>query len=122
VALIAGGIGITPIRALLETFAAEPGHVTLLYRVASDDDIAFGEELAALAQRKRVNVRVLVDPEIGDDRTDRLGVPALRALVPDIAHRDVYVCGPPAMVDAVRRRLRILRVPRSRIHFERFAY
>jgi predicted ferric reductase len=52
VALIAGGIGITPIRALLETFAAEPGHVTLLYRVASDDDIAFGEELAALAQRK----------------------------------------------------------------------
>jgi ferredoxin-NADP reductase len=122
VALIAGGIGITPIRALLETFAAEPGHVTLLYRVASDDDIAFGEELAALAQRKRVDVRVLVDPEIGDDRTDRLGVPALRALVPDIAHRDVYLCGPPAMVDAVRRRLRILRVPRSRIHFERFAY
>jgi ferredoxin-NADP reductase len=32
------------------------------------------------------------------------------------------VCGPPAMVDAVRRRLHILRVPRSRVHFERFAY
>jgi predicted ferric reductase len=122
VALIAGGIGITPIRALVESLPAEPGDVTLLYRAASRGDVAFGKELAALANRKGFELQLLIGSEIGDDRTDQLGVPALRTLVPDIAHRDVYVCGPPAMVDAVRRRLDILRVPRSRVHFERFAY
>jgi predicted ferric reductase len=122
VAMIAGGIGITPIRALLESLPADPGQVTLLYRAASRGDVAFGKELAALAERKGFELQLLIGPEIGDDRTDQLGVPALRGLVPDIAHRDVYVCGPPAMVDAVRRRLDMLHVPRSRVHFERFAY
>ncbi len=122
VVLIAGGIGITPIRALVASLPAEPGDVTLLYRAAYPADVVFGNELASLAGRTGIELHVLVGPEVGDDRTDRLGVPALRALVPDIAHRDVYVCGPPAMVDAVRRRLDILRVPHGRVHFERFAY
>jgi ferredoxin-NADP reductase len=120
--LIAGGIGITPIRALVETLAADPGDVALLYRVATDDDIAFGKELRRLAERRGVDLRVLVGTDVGDDETDQLGVPQLRALLPDIARCDVYLCGPPAMVDAVRRRLRRLRVPRAHIHFERFAY
>jgi len=94
----------------------------LLYRAASKLDVAFGKELGALAERKGVDVQLLIGPEIGDDKTDRLGIPALYALVPDIAGRDVYVCGPPAMVDAVRRRLRALGVPRDQVHFERFAY
>jgi predicted ferric reductase len=122
VALIAGGIGITPIRALVETLHADPGDVALLYRVATDADVAFRKELQRLAERRGVDLRVLVGSDIGDDHTDQLGVPQLRALLPDIARRDVYLCGPPAMVDSVRRRLRHLRVPRDQIHFERFAY
>jgi predicted ferric reductase len=122
VALIAGGIGITPLRALLETLPAAPGDVALLYRVASPRELAFRNELEALAERTGVQLHALVGPEIGDDQTDRLGLPALRALLPDIADRDVFVCGPPPMVDAVRRRLRALRVPSAQVHFERFGY
>jgi predicted ferric reductase len=122
VALIAGGIGITPLRALLETLPGGPGDITLLYRAAANGDIAFGKELTAIAERRGIALHALIGPEIGDDHTDRLGIPALRHLVPDIAERDVYVCGPPAMVDALRRRLHALRVPRDRVHFERFAY
>jgi predicted ferric reductase len=122
VALIAGGIGITPLRALLQTLPAHPGDVTLLYRAASDADVVFGKELSAVAGQRGLDVRVLVGADIGDDHTDRLGIPALRGHVPDIAERDVFVCGPPAMVDAVRRRLRALRVPAHQIHFERFDY
>jgi len=122
VVLIAGGIGITPLRSLAESLPGDPGDIVLLYRVASDGDIAFRKELAAIAKRRGVDVRILVGDDIGDDATDQLGIPALRAHVPDIADRDVYVCGPPAMLTAVTRRLAALRVPRAQVHFERFDY
>jgi ferredoxin-NADP reductase len=122
VALIAGGIGITPLRALVEQLPGSPGEVRLLYRSASPGDIAFRDELDALVQQGRLEVRHLVGPEIGDDQTDRLGVPELRRHLPDLAERDVFVCGPPQMVDAVRRRLALIGVPAAQIHFERFEY
>jgi predicted ferric reductase len=122
IALIAGGIGITPIRALVESMPAGPGDITLLYRAAYGSDVAFRKELIALAEQRGLQLHILVGPEIGTDQTDQLGIPALQAMLPDLASRDVYVCGPPAMVDAIRRRLRALHVPRNRVHFERFAY
>jgi ferredoxin-NADP reductase len=122
VALIAGGIGITPLRALVEQLPGSPGDVRLLYRSASSGDIAFRNELDALVQEGRLEVRHLVGPEIGDDQTDRLGVPELRRHLPDLAERDVFVCGPPQMVDALRRRLALIGVPAAQIHFERFEY
>ena len=45
----------------------------------------------------------------------------LIALVPDIAERDVYVCGPPAMTSAVLEALRALKVPAAQVHAERFS-
>jgi ferredoxin-NADP reductase len=122
VLLIAGGIGITPLRALLETFGGGPGDVTLLYRAAWPDDVAFHDELEKLARRRGVHLQFLVGPDVGDDNTDRLGIPALRQHVPDVAQRDVYVCGPPPMIDALRRRLRLLGVGAGHVHFERFDY
>src|SRR5262249_5305945 len=122
VALIAGGIGITPLRALLQTLPKMPGDVTLLYRAASEDDVVFRDELHAIADRVGVDVRILPGSDIGDDQTDQLGIPALRHHIPDIAHRDVFVCGPPAMLNAVRRRLAAMKVPSRQVHFERFEY
>jgi predicted ferric reductase len=122
VLLIAGGIGITPLRAMLDDLAAGAGDVIVLYRVAAAPDAALWKELAAANELPNVTARLLVGPEIGNDETDRLGIPALRAEVPDLAGRDVYVCGPVAMIDAVVPRLRNLGVPPQHIHLERFEY
>ncbi len=122
VLLIAGGIGITPLRALIESLNAAPGEITLLYRVQRPDDFVFRDEIDRLVINRGIVVHPLAGVDIGDDETDRLGVHALRQLVPDVVDRDVYVCGPPALVDAVHRRLRHLGVPRQQIHIERFAY
>lgn len=122
VALIAGGIGITPLRAMLDVLPGRPGDLTLLYRSATPRDLVFGDELRWFAEKRGVEVHRLIGADIGDDTTDQLGVPALRKLVPDLARRDVFLCGPPAFLEALHRRLRRVGVPERHIHIERFDY
>jgi predicted ferric reductase len=116
--LVAGGIGITPVRALVEEL---DGDVVVLYRVVSEDELIFRGELEELAAQRR-DLRVV--PVVGDHRGPGAALlsPAhLRQLVPDLRERDVFLCGPPAMADALERNLRGAGVRRSHIHVERFA-
>ena len=118
VLLIAGGIGITPVRALAETMTA---NVALVYRVLSDADVVFADELAALVARRGIEVHYVVGDHASAEGRELLSTSHLRALIPDIADRDVYVCGPPAMVESIRGNVRAAGVPRRRLHVERFA-
>jgi predicted ferric reductase len=118
VVLIAGGIGITPIRALLEEMS---GDVIVLYRVMRDDDIIFRDELEELADARGIDLRFVVGDHETDEGRDLLSPEHLRELVPDIAEREVYVCGPPAMTNAIRENVRDAHVPARFIHAERFA-
>jgi len=119
VLLWAGGVGITPLRALLEALPAVPGDLTLIYRVGRGDDVIFAEELRVLAERRGATVHVVAGhrPAGGGDLLDPAGV---ARLVPDVDQRDVYLCGPPGMVAAARRTLSALGVPGRRIHSEDF--
>jgi ferredoxin-NADP reductase len=117
VLLIAGGIGITPIRSMVERMR---GDVVVVYRALTDDDLIFRRELDALAARSGLVVHYVV----GDHRGEaaRLLSPEhLRELVPDAADRDVFLCGPAAMTDGIGRSLRAAGVSRRRLHVERFA-
>ncbi|MFJ7045006.1 ferric reductase-like transmembrane domain-containing protein [Streptomyces sp. NPDC101112] len=114
--LIAGGVGITPVRALLEEEAADD--VVVLYRVRSEEDAVLGDEVRTLVDGLGGRLHLLAG------RTGEGAPPFapenLRALVPDVAERDVYVCGPPAMTTAVLTSLRALKVPPRQVHAERF--
>jgi predicted ferric reductase len=112
--LIAGGVGVTPIRALLEELH---GHAVVIYRVATDRDAVLYDELRELARAKGAELHLVTGPA----SPDRLAPDALQSLVPDIADRDVFLCGPPPMMNAVLGSLRELDVPRPQIHFERFS-
>jgi predicted ferric reductase len=120
VALIAGGVGITPIRALLEDMPGAPGDIAVVYRALREEDVILRSELDRLAERRGVEVHYVV----GDHREaeELLSPEHLLALVPDIAERDVYVCGPPAMTEATRASLGRSGVSRRQIFTERFAY
>ncbi|MFC3452971.1 ferredoxin reductase family protein [Amycolatopsis speibonae] len=117
--LVAGGVGITPIRALLEEIS---GHVVVLYRVRTQLDAVLLPELRGLAQARGAVVHVLSGPsDQAGPHGPVLGAHSLRLMVPDIEDRDVFVCGPPGMTSATLRSLRELRVPSSQVHAERFS-
>jgi predicted ferric reductase len=121
--LIAGGIGITPLRAILEEMAAPPGTLTLIYRASRWEDVIFRRELDALIKTRLWRVHYIVGRRgLHEVPPEPLDAAHVRALVPDVAKRDVFVCGPDSMIAAVRRSLALLRVPASQIHSERFAF
>ncbi|HWW52803.1 MAG TPA: hypothetical protein VNY84_03500, partial [Acidimicrobiales bacterium] len=116
--LIAGGVGITPLRAMLEAVADDGSDIVLLYRTSTEGDVIFRSELDQLAHERGATVRYLVGRR--DKRPNPLGEARLRAHVPDVADRDVFLCGPPGMVAHATHALRSLGVRRSQIHSERF--
>jgi predicted ferric reductase len=118
VLLVAGGIGITPIRALMEQVR---GDAIVLYRVVRDDEAIFRQELDELAARRGIELHYVAGDHATDEGARLLDPDHLRELVPDLGDRDVYVCGPPGLTDAMLRRLRAAGVPRRHIHAERFA-
>jgi predicted ferric reductase len=122
--LVAGGIGITPIRALAEDLAKDGVAVTVLYRSRRDADIAFRKELDDLARTRGVRVEYLISDRTLRGRRGRewLDAPNLRTLVPDIAEREIFVCGPIGLAEKVKRSLAMLDIPPTRIHVEAFRF
>ncbi len=118
VLLIAGGIGITPIRALMEEMG---GEIVVLYRAVSDEDLVFRDELDRLAAERGIELHYVVGDHATEEGSWLLSPAHLRELVPDIEDRDVFVCGPPAMTEAAVRNVRAAGVRRRHIHAERFA-
>ncbi len=123
--LMACGIGITPLRALLEEL---PPGATLIYRARDEADLALRDELDELAVSTAARVVYLVGPRAGDGSWLPTGwghlgeTGALRHLVPDITEQDVFVCGPEAWTDAALESLQAAGVPDAQVHVERFTY
>jgi ferredoxin-NADP reductase/DMSO/TMAO reductase YedYZ heme-binding membrane subunit len=126
VALIGAGVGITPLRALAEGLDHAPGDAVLLQRF--QDEPLFSRELAALSSEKGLRVLQLPGHRRGDDSWlgDGVGtvddLTALLYWVPDIAERDVFVCGPAPWTDLVRDTLTAAGLPEDRLHLETFAW
>jgi predicted ferric reductase len=119
VLLIGAGAGITPIRALYETLPGRGADVILLYRSTDARDLPLYPELEAIAHRRGFGLYPLVGPRDAPGG-DPLRSDELRRLVPDVAHREVFLCGPPGLTESATAYLRAAGVPRTRIHAEAF--
>ncbi|MFF5082735.1 ferric reductase-like transmembrane domain-containing protein [Actinoplanes sp. NPDC000266] len=128
VTMLACGVGVTPLLALLWDLPYGRGKATLVYRTRHPHEVAFLEELEWLAADRGVRLVPLVGPRASAASWLPAGyaeyddAQALRALAPDIAGHDVYVCGPDPWAEAVFRAARRVGVPPARLHRERFGW
>jgi len=107
---IAGGIGITPFRAILLDldYNKKPLNVQLLY-ANRDNDFPYRKELEALRTR---HPEFRVDYVVSPNRIDEKSIPQL---VPDIEEPMLYVSGPEPMVESMDEILKKIGVPEERI-------
>jgi predicted ferric reductase len=120
VLMIAGGVGITPLRALFESLPGGGGKAVLLYRASDQAELPLYQELAEIARERGFGLFPLIGPR--HTKPDPFSAAELRRLVPDLAERDVYLCGPPGLVHAARKGLHRAKVPGRRIHVESFDF
>jgi ferredoxin-NADP reductase len=126
VAFIGAGVGVTPLRALAEELDYAPGDAVLLYRFT--DRPLFVRELEVLAEEKGLQIIGLPGHRrgkgswLGDGVGPAGDLTALTHWVPDIAERDVYVCGPEGWADQIRRTTEAAGLPTDRFHVESFGW
>ena len=122
--LIAGGVGITPLLAMIDEWSASmrPAYaeVHLYWQVRHAAEAIYRELLVTLAQRRpALRVRILVSrPESG--LAERISTELLADELGPLQDSDYYLCASNRLLDAMLEGLGSAGVPAERLHYERF--
>ena len=117
IVLVGGGVGITPLRALLEEFDASK-EIDVLYRVGTEEELVFRKELDAIAEWRGARVHYLV----GNRKEHPMNARYISKFVPAFSDSEVYICGPSGLVEAVRDAAKAAGIPKDRFHNEEFEF
>jgi len=126
IAFLSGGIGITPIRSICK-FVVDKNigtDMVLIYANRTINDIAFREDFEQMQEQypKLKVIHILSEPS--DElicRSGRVNSEIIKEDIPDYAQRRFYLCGPPAMVEAMKKILELeLGLPVENIITENF--
>jgi predicted ferric reductase len=119
VVLVGGGVGITPIRAIVEEFK-NGVQMDVIFRASKEEDLVLREELDYLAANSDGTIRVHY--LVGSRKNHPMDARSLTKLVPSFADADIYICGPTPLVDSVRKAAQDVGVPKDKFHDEAFGY
>ncbi len=128
VVLIGGGIGVTPVLAMLDAHAASglrrPTY--LFFGVRNSNEHCFREQLTKIASRNNVKVNVCYSSPLPEDRIGidchsigHISVELLKEVFPSL-DCDFYVCGPASMMAQLKADLEAAGVPAKNFHMEAF--
>lgn len=121
VLLVGAGLGISPLRALLEDLPPSVDVVVVQRSSTPEQAVLHGELLELARRHPHANVHLVTGPRgPAEDPGRLLGQQHLRSLVPDIATREAYLCGPPALLEDLAATLSGLGVPDHHVHVESF--
>ncbi len=112
--LIAGGIGVTAVRSLLEEIPLKSRPIVVL-RASSESDLPLTDEIEELVRNRKGVVHRLIG------NRSSINMASIVKLVPDIRKRDVFVCGPEGFVNDVVNIVKSAGVPSEAIHHEAYS-
>ncbi len=115
--LVGAGVGVTPIRAMLEDLP-HGTDVEVIVRASTPQELVLDGEIEALVASRNGRLHRL----IGDRDHVPIHAQALRDLIGDLHERDLYICGPEGFTRRFITAARRAGVPPSRIHHEQFAF
>lgn len=138
---IAGGIGITPFIALLEDLGKAGKDIVLVYGNKTEADIALRAELETLSQKYSIKIHHVLSSQntvvssqshytpkqTTDNRllttfhTGFVTPELITQLIPDAADREVFLCGPPPMMNGLLKTLPTIGIPKHKIYYEKFS-
>ena len=125
IVLIAAGVGITPLMSITRSLSERswPGDIFLIYGCRTPADFIFEKAIAALERRNPKLHVVVTMSNPGPDwkgPRGRVTKELLTQSVPNLASRRVHLCGPPAMMDAIKALLTEIGVAPERLKTEAF--
>ena len=115
---IAGGIGITPFLSMARSLEDTSHDIDFYYSMKSVRNAYLLSEFLEIGARLP-NFRVIPYPE---DEVGFLTADVVEQRTPDLREREIMICGPPGMIDALRNQFYAKGVPRSHVHFEKFGF
>ncbi|MCW4010137.1 MAG: FAD-dependent oxidoreductase [Candidatus Bathyarchaeota archaeon] len=126
IALLTGGIGITPFRSIIKnaTDLQLNTDIALFYGCRTPSDIAFQDELEQMQKQNRNLKLVFIVNEPDSDWKGPVGnitADLLTKMLPDYKERMFYACGPPGMVAAMTNLTKALGLPETQLKLENFA-
>jgi predicted ferric reductase len=119
IVMVGGGVGITPIRALMEEFR-NGVQMDVFYRVSRKEELILKDELDYMVANSKGSIRVWY--LVGSRKDFPMNAGFLKSYAPRVADSDIYICGPEALVETVREAAAELGVPKNRFHDEDFAF
>jgi predicted ferric reductase len=124
-AIIAAGIGVTPVRALLEHANVAPGEATVLLRASTPEETYHWDEIRAIAAAKGAACYTMIGhrPHYASSWMSATDVDrgvTLATIFPNLDDSDVFLCGPTPWLDLVEEDVRSSGIRANQIHAERF--
>jgi ferredoxin-NADP reductase len=119
VVLIGGGIGVTPVRALLDEFKNSVP-IDFIYRASRIEDLALKGELDQIASESDGLIKIHY--MVGSRREHPMDASHLLSVVPRVRESDIYICGPKPLVAAVVEAAHGLGMRPERVHHEQFEF
>lgn len=124
-AIVAAGIGVTPVRALLESSTVAPGEATVLLRASTEEETWLWQEVAELSRVRGAAYYSMIGKRAPGKETwmaagDQARGVTLSSVFPDLLDSDLYICGPTGWLDLVEAEAVRAGMPRHQIHAERF--
>jgi ferredoxin-NADP reductase len=116
-ALVGAGVGVTPIRAMLEDLSRH-ADVDVVLRANSAEQLVLDHEIEELVEQRGGRVHRLV----GDRGEVPITARSVHSLIPDLQERDLYICGPEGFTRRFIAVARQLGVHHERIHHEEFGF